>query len=339
MFGCMLVWLLGGACAQPPAPALPPIRGMTLSTPTWGREWGTDATAASMETLSTLGVNWVSYHPYARISDTGAVTWRPFDPGQPPDWLARPVAEAHARGMKVMVTPHLAHWGSSFSWRGAIAFGDEESRERFFSDYERFIVAIATAARGADAIVVGSELDQTALGPDNEARWRKIIASVREVYPGPITYAANWDSYDQIPFWDSLDAVGIQAYFPLSVAPGVRPSEAALDRAWDKINAEMHAFHEKHDKYIVFTELGYDSGPQAAIRPWESGDGSALGEEIQQACLAAALRAMERERAVLGAFLWKWFPGDSAPNDFRMSAPSLREAITRAWREPPRGSL
>jgi hypothetical protein len=315
-------WLLSVALAAE-------IRGMTVSTPTWGREWGTDAMAGTVQTLDELGVNWVSYHPYARITDQGELQWRDFDPQAPPDWLVRPIREAHARGMKVMVAPHLAQWGSSFGWRGAIAFSDPAARARFFADYERWLVAVATAVWEADALVVGSELDGTI---QHEAEWRAIIASARRVFPGPITYASNWDKFEQVPFWDALDAAGIQAYFPVASAPAV-PNGPAFDQAWADIHRRLRLFHQRTGKYVVFTELGYDAGVEAAVRPWESGSGGQLGAALQQECLRAALRALDREPVVLGAFLWKWFPGEATPNDFRMSNPELRAIIAEAWRE------
>lgn len=303
------------------------IRGMTVSTPTWGWEWGTDEMAASLDVLASMGVNWVSYHPYARIDADGSVRARPFDPDHPPEWLARPIREAHARGMKVMVTPHLAHWGSPFAWRGAIAFPDPVARERFFADYERWIVAITKATEGADALVVGSELDGTVT---HEAEWRRVIASVRGVTTRPITYAANWDTFERVPFWDAVDAAGIQAYFPLVDGPGI-PADAVLDAGWDRINARVHSFADRTGKHVVFTELGYDAGPEAAIRPWETGTGGPDGPRLQQACLRAALRAIDREPAVIGAFLWKWFPAEVPIGDFRMSQAPLREVITEVW--------
>jgi hypothetical protein len=308
-------WLLSVALAAE-------IRGMTVSTPTWGREWGSDAMASTVQTLDGLGVNWVSYHPYAGITDQGELRWREFDPRAPPDWLVRPIREAHARGMKVMVTPHLAHWGSSFGWRGAITFPDPAARARFFAAYERWLLLVASAVREADALVVGSELDGTI---QHEAEWRAIISSVRRVFPGPITYAANWDKFEQVPFWDALDAAGIQAYFPVAPSP---------EAAWPAIHEKLRLFHQRTGKYVVFTELGYDAGPQAAHKPWESGSGGPEGALLQQQCLRAALRALDREPAVLGAFLWKWFPGEEPPNDFRMSDPELRAIIAEAWSRP-----
>ena len=47
-------------------------------------------------------------------------------------------------------------------------------------------------------------------------RWLKIIAAVRAVYYGKLTYGANWNEYDTVKFWDALDYLGVLAYFPLT---------------------------------------------------------------------------------------------------------------------------
>jgi hypothetical protein len=49
-----------------------------------------------------------------------------------------------------------------------------------------------------------------------EKEWRRVIAAVRGVTSARLTYAANFDAYQRVAFWDALDAIGIQAYFPLT---------------------------------------------------------------------------------------------------------------------------
>jgi hypothetical protein len=49
---------------------------------------------------------------------------------------------------------------------------------------------------------------------------------------GKLTYAANWDDFDKVPFWNELDYIGIDAYFPLSNA--TTPSVLELNDAWQQ---------------------------------------------------------------------------------------------------------
>ncbi len=317
-----LLWLVAAALATD-------VRGMTVSTPTWGWEWGTDTMASSLTELRADGVNWVSIHPYARIEGDGTVAFRPIDPDAPPEWLVRPIREAHARSMRILIKPHLAYWGSPFSWRGEIAFEDEEALDRFFATYEAWMTAIARAVGDADGLCVGTELDR--LTP-HDARWRKVIAALREVYEGPLTYAANWDAADRVPFWDAVDVIGVQAYYPiLEAVPDAVPPPGVLDAGWDRVLGKLRALSRAHgDRPVVFTEVGYDASPAAPVKPWRGGHGQ-HGTAMQRACTEAALRAIDREPVVIGAFLWKWFPGELPMGDFRMSRPDMRAVIREMW--------
>lgn len=317
-------------------PSAPPVRGMTISCQTYGREWGTDAFAAELDRLQALGVNWVAIHPYARISADGEVSSR-LDPSDPPRWLTRPIAEAHARGMQIMVKPHLAYWGSPFSWRGAIDFEDPAQLDRFFSSYTRWVVALAQVTQAADAFVVGTELDR--LLP-HDVRWRAVIAAVRALFPGKLTYAANWTDFARVPFWDALDAVGVQAYFPLAPAatPPSRVSSEQLLAGWAEVLPALQAVHRQTGKPVIFTELGYTDTAQAAATPWAHGrHGDAAAQALQRRCLETALAVLRRERAWLhGAFVWKWFPGPAPGEDFVVDTEGLRAVIQRAWRPETR---
>ena len=42
--------------------------------------------------------------------------------------------------------PHIACWGSPFSWRGDIHFENADGWNRFFGDYEKWIVESAGRA-------------------------------------------------------------------------------------------------------------------------------------------------------------------------------------------------
>lgn len=307
------------------------VRGMTISCQTWGREWGTDGFAIELDRLRELGVNWVAIHPYAGIRGDGALEWRDLDPAAPPDWIARPIREAHARGMSILVVPHVAQWGSPWEYRGEIEFADAAAVERFFADYTRWISAVAACARGADGFAIASELDRLS---GHEDRWRRVIADVRAVTDSRLTWAASWNCYRDVNFWDALDCIGIQAYFPLSTAED--PGVAELRAAWVPILSDLRALHERTGKPVVFTELGYNRSLASAREPWaypqESGELAARAEALQVRCLSTALGAIEAESDWLrGAILWKWFVGSARRANFLMSEPAVRAAIASVW--------
>lgn len=308
------------------------VQGVTISCQTWGWEWGSDGFEAELEELRDLGVNWIAIHPYARIHGDGRVTWREIDSESPPPWLRRPIVEAHERGMAILVKPHLAYWGSPFRWRGEIDFPPAE-RARFHADYRRWIAELAAATRGADAFAVGTEIDRLT---DDEEAWRELITEVRTITDARLTYAANWDTFARVPFWDHLDAVGVQAYFPISEETD--PDTDALRRGWDEVLGGLRSLHERTGKPVVFTELGYNLSLDAAREPWS--DAQARGAEVERAralqlrCWNVGLEVLDRERGWLrGAFLWKWFVGEPGRGDatFLVDTPWVRRTVKESW--------
>jgi len=285
-----------------------------------------------MQDLTAIGANWVAIHPYAGIRADGTVRHRPIDPQNPPQHLVRPIAEARARGLRILIKPHLAYWGSPFRWRGEIDFDDDASWERFWTGYREWILQLAAATREADGFVVGTELDRT-LG--HAERWRELIAAVRTRTPAPLTYAANWTDFERVTFWDRLDAVGIQAYFPL--AEEADTSESAIRSGWAALAHRLGQFSREQNKPILLTELGYSRARRAPVEPWASRtENDPAAEEMQQRCMRIALAAIEDEPRIVGAFLWKWFPRPHpVGRNFRLATPAMQQLIREAWLDAP----
>jgi len=92
---------------------------------------------------------------------------------------------------------------------------------------------------------------------------------------------------------------------------------------------ELHAFSEKTNRTITFTELGYNQSAEAPYEPWDHEQGGPDATEIQTRCLNSALKAIKNEPTVTGAFLWKWFPGSPQYGNFAMAKPNTRKVISR----------
>jgi hypothetical protein len=306
-----------------------PVRGIIISCQTWGWEWGTDEMVETMETIKATGANWIAIHPYARIHRDGTVNFNSLQTASPPLWLTRPIAEAKRLGLKICIIPHLAPWRAGWGWRGEITFQDEMAWDRFFRTYTDFVTTLATKCGPIDGFSVGSELGKTTSRSDE---WRKIIASVREKTSAPLTYGANWTEFDKISFWDSLDAIGLSAYFPL-MADLSEPTAAELDSAWEKHLILINSVSQKWDRPVVFMELGYDKSRKAAYRPWEDGDGMDKHIPLQALCLDRALTAVENAPQVDGVFLWKWFPGNPTGENFLLQTPPMQKTIAAHWKE------
>ncbi len=108
-----------------------------------------------------------------------------------------------------------------------------------------------------------------------EHRWRRLIRQTRSIYSGDLTYAANFDQYHQVGFWDALDYMGINAYFSLRSGErdqsGEDALEAALRAGWLEALGEIDALRKAEvieDKPVIFTELGYTRWQNSTVHPW-----------------------------------------------------------------------
>ena len=304
------------------------LRGIVLSTHTNGSDWGTGEVEDTLRDMREVGAGWVAIHPYAGIRSDGTVRFRRLHGGPLPAHIERPLRAAHELGLKIVLKPHLAYWGSPFAWRGDIEFGSDDAWQRFWSTYSDWILDMVEACPEIDGFIIGTELDRTLRF---EQRWRELIAAVRQRTRAPLTYAANWTHYQDVPFWDALDTVGIQAYFPLADTPGV--DAAGLERAWGAHMAALRQFSAAVERPIVFTELGYNRAFAAPVRPWDDALDGREAESVQATCLSVALRAVEAEPCVRGAFLWKWFPNPHpVGRTFQLATPRLKRVIAAAWR-------
>lgn len=325
---CFLLLLFASVAA---AADLPPfLKGMTVSCQTWGVEWQTPEMARTLDELQSLGANSFAIHPYARISNDGHVRFRTIDDNRhitvPLDW-------ARERGMSAMVIPHIAYWGSKFSWRGEIRFESVEEWDRFFDDYETWIVEMARLAEAHHAPLFCVGLEFTHAQKFTE-RWLRIIAAVRAVYFGKLTYGANWNEYDNVKFWDALDLIGVLAYFPLTKATD--PTPAQIQSGWENRAAELDRFSQRNGgKQFVFVELGYNENARAAAEPWSFDSGGENAGAVQERCIAAALSLTGKHRWLAGMFFWKWFPElpRRHEEDFRLQTPTIKKLLAEHWKK------
>lgn len=221
---------------------------------------------------------------------------------------------AEDAGLGLILKPHI--WVGDYSAEGqnrsAIAFDTESAWTQWEDDYRRFLMHYAHLADSteADVLVVGTELESAvAARPDF---WRGLIDSVRAVYDGQLTYAANWyQAYDRVPFWDALDFVGVQAYFPISEADD--PSLQTLRAGWAEHRAALRRIATETNRPVLFTELGYRSVDYAAAEPWtwprrEEARERAPDYEIQATLYRAFFDRIMPAPWFAGAIVWKWHP-------------------------------
>ncbi len=222
------------------------------------------------------------------------------------------------REIPVVFKPHVDIQDEDDSWRGLIAHDTPQDKEAWFADYTDFVVHYATLceAYGVETFVIGTEYE-TLVGIENKTLWEGVINAVRSVFSGAITYASNWDAYQNVSFWDSVDVVGIDAYFPLSYEAD--PSLQALKAGWEYILwegpedeaprmrnwlDELRLFQTQVNKSVLFTEIGYRSTDYAAHEPWEYEEIRPINTDLQHRAYQAFYEVFSQEVWFDGFFVW-----------------------------------
>ncbi|SDQ06986.1 glycoside hydrolase family 113 [Flagellimonas zhangzhouensis] len=210
----------------------------------------------------------------------------------------------HENGVKVMLKPQLWIWRGEFT--GHMVMKTEEEWEKFENSYAQFILLYAELAEETqtDIFCIGTELE--AFVKNRPEFWNQLIADVRKVYKGKITYAANWDEYDETPFWNQLDYIGVNAYFPLT--DDKDPTMQALKEGWKPWKTKLQALVEKENKPIMFTEFGYRSMDFTGKKPWLVDRGEMnVNLQAQADAIQVIFDEFWSEEWFAGGFLWKWF--------------------------------
>jgi hypothetical protein len=224
--------------------------------------------------------------------------------------LIRILRRLRAAGLRAYIRPLVDLQDGR--WRGEISFESESDWTAWFDSYERFITHYAriAAREGSGLFFVGTELERTVF---REQQWREVIASVREVFWGALTYSANWDGYESVPFWDALDYVGIDAYFDLEIEP--EPTVKALVEAWQPWAVRLEEFATRIGLPMLFTEVGLRSVTGASRHPWDWRRDTPISLQEQANYYEALFRVFWKRPWLSGIYIWAWLPGLGGPED------------------------
>ncbi len=208
------------------------------------------------------------------------------------------IDKIHSTGLKVVLKPMLDP--KTGEWRINIR---PPADSQWYQSYLSYMVHWAKVAEqhSVEIFVMGSELDGTV---ENTERWLEIIAAVRAVYHGEITYGVNYDRYEIVKFWDKLDYIGIDGYFPLTNENN--PSVEELLKGWHNYIGDLEQYSRENNKSIIFVEIGYRSilGTNKDPGNWENS--GIFNEDEQANCYEAAFEAFHDKLWLKGFFWWNW---------------------------------
>ncbi len=298
-------------------PALPFLKGVSLAMSN-SLEGGYHAPAlgTQLDRLANLGANGVSLMPFAfqPRADGPDLRFLNRGPGSETDvGLIHATRLARSRGLHVLYKPHL--WVSS-TWTGDVAMTNEKDWAAWWRGYRRYVLHHALLAQwaGADLFSVGVELSKTV---GRGAEWRDLIAATRLFFPGAVTYSGNWyGDLETVKFWDALDFMGIDTYFPLSASP--QASRADLEKGAREVVARLAAASKQAGKPMILTEVGFAAHKAVWVAPHT--EGGEYSEDDQALAYGVLFKALGRPKWLAGTVVWKAFSAGSEGDleaDFR----------------------
>lgn len=264
-----------------------------------------------MPALQQISCDWIATIPYGftkpgqnKVIFHEKNDWQWW--GESPIGVTQTIETAHEALLKVMLKPQVYFPGS---WSGFLDFEKEEDWQSWEADYTRYIMTFVKIAnaQSAEAFCIGTEFKISVV--KREAFWRKLIKNIRNEYKGKLTYAANWDEYAIVPFWDELDYIGINAYFPL--INEITPSVEQLCKVWKTPLDNIEQTQQKFQKPVIFTEYGYLSVDRCAYNSWELESNITeriINEQAQANAIEALWKTCSQRKWWVGGFIWKWFP-------------------------------
>ncbi len=262
----------------------------------------------NIEPIKEISANYATIMPFGFIENLGHPQIFYNQPrqwfGESFDGVAQHVRLLHKNNIAVMLKPQI--WISKGEFTGLLKMATEAEWLELEESYRNFILDFAqiAAAEKVEIFCIGTELEKFV--EHRPEYWRALIAEVRLVYKGKLTYAANWDEYKRIPFWDALDFIGVDAYFPVSESK--TPTVEEIKLGWEKWKRELNSISEVENKKILFAEYGYRSVDFTGKEPWRSDRSmTSINLEAQSNALEGLYQSLWEEQWFAGGFLWKWF--------------------------------
>lgn len=306
------------------------INGMSLSGPETPY-----LTIDMFEELKTTNADWVAFIPEMTLHRS-SLAFLPEEEtnlwGKTTEATIQGIQLAKQAGLKVFLKPHIVlgkqqaisrrQSNAKFmnttptsskdktrgaAWRGELSLKKEKDWQTLETNYEAYILKLAKVAAilEVDLFSVGTELKQFAL--QRPTFWKQLIYKVRQVYAGPLTYAANWDEYQKISFWKNLDYIGVDTYFPISKMK--TPTIKKTLKNWKSIQRQLSKISKKNDRKILLTEFGYRNISYAGKHPWTHNKGESLptNNQAQVNLYEAFFQTFWKKSWIAGGFSWKWF--------------------------------
>lgn len=305
------------------------IRGVTLGIiednrlPVYG--YGSPQCMWAIEEIAGLGADWVAVTPYITMidcSDARIIPYFELPRSRMEEMLAGAIRQSKSMGLKVFLVPHIYTW--TWCWRGHLrpgggTRGTKEGWDTWFDSYRGYMMELA-------ALAAREEVDMLSIGVELQSathrfghRFATLAGEVRSAYPGKLTYCANWNEVQDVPFWGSLDYIGVNAFYPMSETGSDDPEE--ILRIAGTIAESLETLSDTHRRPVIFTEVGFKALEGALKEPWiwpEHVKDPVVDDEIQALLYDITFYTLWGQDWFHGLFVWRYM---SDPSDYSQEAP------------------
>jgi len=226
------------------------------------------------------------------------------------------IQDCKSADLKVVLKPHIVvgktryqdeRLVDSTSWRGDLLPIDERLWDVIEANYTAYILEIAQLAADEEVEVFFIGTEMKTFVEHRPQYWSELITDVNAIYSGYVSYSANWDNYQVVPFWEELDFIGVNAYFPIN--DNKVPTVRGTISNWQPIITEMRDFSDQYGKQVLLTEYGYRSIDHAGAEPWLHVGQTPHTEAVEKAqynLLRAFYESIWQQPFVAGGMLWNW---------------------------------
>ena len=267
--------------------------------------YGSKMAARSLDRVHELGSNAIAIVPYSWMGDPKIPTMFRFSQrsgSENDESVINTISSAKEKELYTLLKPHV--WISN-SWPGEVEMDSEADWEVFFQNYYQWIshYALMAEMHKVDALCIGVEFSKATLAQDKH--WVKLIDRLRRIYHGNLTYAANWgEEFENLRFWDRLDFIGLNCYYPLSTNQNA--SQKELQQGFAAILERIENVKSMYDKPVVITEIGFRSVETPWIQPHEEAGEKKFDENAQAESYRAVFEILDNSPVVDGILWWKW---------------------------------
>jgi hypothetical protein len=295
---------------------------------------------ASMQALAATGANSVSLVVVQYVNNVSDTDIESTAATESDASLEASIADAQSKGLSILLTPHLDI--SDGTWRALL---DPSNVPQFFANYQAMIVHYAEIAQatGVGMLSIGTEMESLS-GAAYEPYWNTLIAAVRQVYSGQLTYASGWNETANVSFWNQLDVIGADAYVPVTNITD--PTVAQLDAGWTTVSSNSYDasvmnnmspvdFYQSmaatYNKPVLFTEIGYQSVNDTNELEGAFGTSNWVDFQQQSNALQSFFSTFTQNGGSWfdGAYIWNWAanPSEVEANDFSVQGKAAMDIV------------